>query len=75
MKTVIASIAAALALSFASPLVVSDAALAKAKKPTAQLCKIGKGKKAQTWKCAPGQACCVGADGKGVCGMEGLGCL
>lgn len=75
MKTLVASLAAALALSLASPLVVSNAALAKKAAKAAGVCKIGKGKSAQTWKCGPGQACCVTPDGKGVCGMQGLGCF
>lgn len=74
MKTVIASLAAAFALSLASPLVLSDAAFAK-KGPAMKTCKMKSGKKRMTWKCAPSQACCVTADGKGVCGMEGLGCF
>ena len=74
MKTLVASLALGLALGLASPLVVFDAAEAAAKK-AANVCKIGTGKKAQTWTCAPGQACCVTADGKGVCGIAGIGCL
>ena len=74
MKKLIASLAAAFALSLVTPLAVSDAAMA-GKKPVMKVCSMGKGKKAQTWKCSPGQTCCVNAEGKGVCGLEGLGCL
>lgn len=75
MKKLIATVAVAFALSLAGPLVTSDHAEAKAAKAVAKVCKSGKGKTAQTWKCEPGQACCVGPDGKGVCGIQGLGCI
>ena len=74
MKKLIATIAVAVALSFAGATFAADAALA-AKKPAAKQCQIGKGKTAQKWKCEPGQTCCVGPDGKGVCGIAGIGCL
>ena len=75
MKKLLASVAAAIALSLAMPTLSIDAAQAAAKKPVMKTCKIGKGKTAQSWKCGPTQACCKTPDGKGVCGMEGLGCL
>ena len=76
MKTVLASLAAALALSVTAPLLTIDSAhAAKAKAPAAKQCVIKNGAKKQTWSCAPGQACCVTPEGKGVCGIEGLGCL
>lgn len=74
MKKLIATVAVALALSFAGSVVATDGAFA-AKKPALKTCQNGKGKKAQSWKCEPGQSCCVGMDGKGVCGVPGMGCL
>lgn len=74
MKKIIAALTVAVALSFAGSIVATDAAFA-AKKPAMKSCQIGKGKKAQTWKCLPDQTCCVGPDGKGVCGISGIGCL
>ena len=74
MKKLLACVATALALSLAMPVVSTDAAYA-AKKPVLKTCKMKSGKKAMSWKCGPAQACCVTADGKGVCGMEGLGCF
>lgn len=72
MKKLIATIAVAAALSFASSLAVTDGAFAKS---NLKSCSMGKGKKAQTWKCEAGQTCCVTPEGKGVCGIAGLGCL
>lgn len=73
MKKLIATIAVAAALSFAGPIVASDGAFAA--KSGLKTCSMGKGKKAQTWKCEAGQTCCVTPEGKGVCGIAGLGCL
>lgn len=73
MKKLFASFAVALALAFAGSAIVTDSAIAA--KSTLKTCQIGKGKKAQKWTCQPDQTCCVGADGKGVCGIPGLGCL
>jgi hypothetical protein len=74
MKNLLACAAAAVALSLAMPIVGGDAAYA-AKKPVLKTCKMKSGKKVMKWKCGPAQACCITPEGKGVCGMEGLGCF
>lgn len=75
MKKLVLCLAAAVALNLAAPLVVADPAEAAGNKAALKVCTIKSGKKKMTWSCEPGQACCVTAEGKGVCGMTGIGCL
>lgn len=75
MKKLFAAAVAAIALSFTMSAVSVDVAVAAPKKPAMKACHAGKGKKAQSWKCMPDQTCCVTAEGKGVCGISGLGCF